>query len=369
MSSSSLRSLAPVAVSVCALVVLGCSSSDDARGGDSGSGQAVIGPLGGTVEVTDANHPLRGLKITVPPGAVAQDTAFSIESAMDAPALPTGLSGDYPAVTLGPGMTFPKYLQLTFPVTYVPTGDGDILGAYCWNAASGRWVVIPARWVGDGQLIVATNELGLCRWGTIRLGQVDDETVRAWMNDLQRMFDDWDELEAALLAKLQPFISVIENPASFYRCDTQDAILRQLAAWREEALREMTAYLQSPTVMDACRVCGISIPDLSNTCQPSVCDADAVISGQPIEWLQEEVRIWLQDLFWSSSCPVDVLGPIAGKVMAWAKYREAITRLACDWRCVLRNGTPEFYGSLLLGNACSFSILAIELYQSHNPCP
>lgn len=328
-----------------------------------GRTQAAIGPEGGTVEVTDPGQ-LLGVKVTVPAGAVDQKTTFSIEYGTSMPAaLPRGLSADHPLVQFGPAASFAKPLEITFPVTYLPTGDGHILGAYCWSPTKARWMVHPARRLdGASKLVVATNQLALCRWGTIRLGEVDDATAKAWMDDLQGMVDDWDQLEAGLLARLQPFVAIVEDPQRLARCATQDDVLKMLATWRADALAGLTAHVA--TLQQTCRIC-----DQGNTnCLPSVCDPEMLISGQPLSWLMDEVRIWYESVFISSFCPSDILSPIVEKVVAWSMYQEAIRELRCDWRCVVRHGDAGFWVDLLVGNATSFSIFGIEWWRSHQGC-
>ena len=350
-----------ITLSFCVLLMDGCGNGDDGPPPEqTNRTQNVIGPEGGTVEVTDPNSPIKGVKVTIPPGAVAQKTTIFIEDTWDAPKLPAGLSIDYPIINFGSGITFLKDVEITFPVTYIPSRDEDILGAYYWNTTKAKWIIIPARQVNDYKLTITTRNFGLCRWGTVRLSEVDDDTVRAWMEDLQSMLDDWTDLKNRILQKLQP---VINNPTNMTHCDTQNQILSFLASMRQDALQGVTDYLASAVVVNNCRIC-----DRDNTCLPSICYPDKLISGQPLAWLQKEFQIWFQEMFFSAACPVDILGPICGKMVAWAKYQEAIRALSCDWRCILENGNMDFYLDLLVGNACSFAIYGIEVYRSHNPC-
>lgn len=367
MTSGSWRRARAIVMSLGLALAQACTGvhvGDDGPDDWSGRTQAFIGPEGGVLEVADPGNGLYGVKVTVPPGAVTERTAFFVEYGGAPPAaLPTGLSADYPLAQFGPTGTFAAPLEITFPVTYIPTGEGHILGAYCWNPTRARWVVNPARRVDDGaKLIVSANQLALCRWGTVRLGEVDDDTVRAWMDDLQGMVDDWANLKAQLLAELQPLVEVVEDPYDLARCSTQNAILSTLASWRAGALAGMTTHLA--TLARVCTICDRG----GTSCIAPVCDADALISGQPLLWLQKEAQIWMRSMFISSACPVDALGPIVEKLVAWGMYQEAIRELRCDWRCVVKHGDGEFWGDLLLGNVCTFSIFGIELWRSHEGC-
>ncbi len=356
-----------ITISLCALLMDGCGNGDDgAPSEQTNRAESVIGPGGGTVEVTDPNSAIRGVKVTIPPGAVAQMTTIFIEETWDAPQLPAGLSIDYPIINLGSGTTFLKDVEITLPVRYIPSVDGHILGAFYWNTTKAKWIIIPARQVNDHKLTITTRNFGLCRWGTVRLSEVDDDIVIASMEEMQSMFDAWSNLKQAMENKLNPLISVLDHPTlsrNLARCDTQNEILSILASLRQEALQGVTDYLATPAVVNNCKICD---PD---TCLASTCDPNKLISGQPIEWLQKEIQIYFQEIFISAACPIDLLGPICGKMVAWAKYQEAIRSLSCDWRCILANGNLDFYLDLLMGNVCSFSIFGIELYRSYHPCP
>jgi hypothetical protein len=360
------RFFAIMAIGFGALLIDGCGSGDDGPTTDPQSGRVEkeIGPEGGTVEVADSNNPLNGVKVTIPAGAVAQKTKISIEGGANAPGYPVGLSNDHPAVKFASGTSFLTDVEITFPVTYIPTSDQDILGVYYYNPAKAKWIIIPARKVSENKLTIRTTNFGLCSWGTVRLSQVDNDTIIASMEDTQTMFDAWNQLIAALNTKIQPITSAMQNPANFAKCSTQNNILSLLSSWRQEALQGVTNYLATPAVQNNCRMCSL----VTGVCTPYTCDPNQVISGQPIEWLRQEAGIWLSEMIWSASCPVDLLGPLAGKLMALAKYSAAVYDLKCDWRCILKSGNLDFYSNLLLGNVCTFTIFGIEYYRSITPC-
>lgn len=61
-----------ITISFCALLMDGCGSGDDgAPSEQTNRAESVIGPEGGTVEVTDPKSAIKGVKVTIPPGAVA----------------------------------------------------------------------------------------------------------------------------------------------------------------------------------------------------------------------------------------------------------------------------------------------------------
>lgn len=355
-----------IIISFCPLLMDGCGGG----GGDEGSTsdqttrvEKVIGPEGGTLEVTDPNSSMNGVKITIPAGALTQETTIFIEETRYAPSLPAGLTSENPVIKLGPEIMFLEDVEITFPIQYVPSSDDEILSAFYWNTNKAKWMAIIPRQVEEQKMIIQTDDFGLCRWGTIRLGEVESDTVEAWMEEMQGMVDDWNELQKTIMDQLQPLISVVENPTELTNCDKQDALLSFLSSLREQTLQGVTDYLGSEIVWNECKIC-----DKNNNCYAS-CDPNEIISGAPIEWLQKEFQIWFRSMFLSSMCPVDILAPVVQKALAWAQYQEAIRSIRCDWRCILKNGDSQFYSDFLLGTACSFSIFAIEYSRIFYPCP
>jgi hypothetical protein len=161
----------------------GCGSDSDLNldeGWEWPSTQQVIGPEGGTIEVTDTTSALYGVKAEIPAGALAQETNIVIQDKWVASILPAGLTSDYPIVEFSPEATFLKDIQITFPVQSIPSGDdGRILGAFFWNSAKGKWIVVPPSQIHDSKMTIRTDKFGLFRWGIVSLTEVESETVTA----------------------------------------------------------------------------------------------------------------------------------------------------------------------------------------------
>ena len=135
------RFLFTITISSCALLMHGCGGG----GGDGGSSseqntrvEKVIGPEGGTVEVTDPNSSLNGVKITVPEGALTQETTIYIEETRYAPSLPAGLTSENPVLQLGPSMIFLKDVEIKFPIKEIPSSNQEILSAFYWSSNKAR---------------------------------------------------------------------------------------------------------------------------------------------------------------------------------------------------------------------------------------
>jgi len=79
-------------VAFIALIILTIFTLNACGGGTNSGGEeiipeasAIIGPYGGTVEVTDPTSPLYGVKIEIPPNALAQETTITISKAVNPP--------------------------------------------------------------------------------------------------------------------------------------------------------------------------------------------------------------------------------------------------------------------------------------------
>lgn len=313
--------------------------------------ESVIGPEGGTVEVADRNSPIYGVKLEIPAGALAHEATIIISQTESAPSLPAGLISYNPFVNLNTDTPFLKDIEITFPIQNIPNGDEEILSGFYWDTDNANWIVVPPEQINDNEMIIKTNHISLWRWGTVLLNEVETETVTAWMED---MFEDWSELQTAVEDQLEPFTSAIEDWENWVFCDNQDAILSFLDFMAQGAEERIAEYLEN--VWDVCKIC-----DTENVCVN--CDASELITGQPVEWLEIEIEIYFTEQLLSAK-----LGEILGKMAAWVQYQEAIHSLGCDYRCILENGNFGFYTDLLVGNISMFSIFAIVLYQSHNPC-
>jgi hypothetical protein len=365
-----------IAVFLCLVIMDGCGSDSDsdlnlAEGWKWQTTEQVIGPEGGTVEVTDSNSTLYGVKVEIPAGALAQETNIVIQDKWFASLLPAGVTSSYPIVEFSPETTFLKNIQITFPIQSIPSGDdGIILSAFYWNSAKGKWIVVFPQQVNDSKMTIKTDKFGLFEWGLVSLTEVEPETVTAWMED---MFEAWGDLQKAILDKLlDPWKLVIEDPQNLLYCDTQDSIMSQLSFIRDVARQRVADYLATNNVLNECQICTYHYPifDENPDCVPSVCDPTELITGQPGLWAVKEYQIFIERI-WVEGCAAVlpyIPSELVGVYVAEARYLQAAKALHCDWRCMLLKGDIEFYVDLLLGNACSFSILAIEFYRSQEGC-
>lgn len=370
-----------ITISLSVLLIDGCGDGD---GGppleQSTRVERMIGPEGGTIEVTDPYSPIYGVKVDIPAGALASEATIIISQTYLAPSLPTGLTSDNPVVELSTDTAFLKDIEITFPIEYIPYSDEELLSAFYWDTDNAKWIVVPPKQINDYKMIIKTDHFSLWRWGIVMLAEVEAETATAWLED---MFDDWSELQATLEDQVEPFLSAVQDPESWTYCDTRDIILGLFDSMRQGAKERIKNYLDS--VWDECKILNLDNEWVN-------CDESALISGQPVAWLAIEIRTWLVEqlasavlAFPSNSDDTrqvrnlqlaglvqafveEILGAILAKLIAYEYYQHAIRTIDCDYRCVLENGNFDFYSDLFIGNACSFIIFGIEYYQSDYPC-
>jgi hypothetical protein len=369
-----IRFFSIAAVSLFLVVMDGCGDGGDDLNLDEGwkfpTTEKVIGPEGGTIEVTDTTSTLYGVKVKIPAGALAQETNIVIQGKWFASILPTGLTSDYPIVEFGPNNTFLKDIQIALPVKSIPSGDdGKILSAFYWDPTKEKWIVIFPEQFIDSEMIIETNNFGLWRWGIVSLAEVETETVTSWMENL---FGAWGDLHKAILDELiVPWSEVIQDPQNLRYCDVQDSIMSQLSVIREGARQGLADYLTTSNVLNECPICTYDgFFDFTPDCVPSVCDPTELTTGQPIGWVIKEYQNIWETAWAEAAASIVPLVPsdLVGAYVAGGFYVQAAKEFKCAWRCMLQHGDYQFYFDLLLGNASSLSILAIEVYRSNEGC-
>ncbi len=107
--------------------------------------KSVVAITGGTVEVVIADNILKGRKLTIPAGALSQNTNISVGSVNNPPALPVGLNFVGVPTSFGPsGTTFVVPATLKIPFTIEDLKQAGVesktgLKLYAFNEATKTW--------------------------------------------------------------------------------------------------------------------------------------------------------------------------------------------------------------------------------------
>lgn len=342
-------------------------------GGDDGgndtepatSWEKVIGPEGGTLEVTEPASPLYGMKVEVPADALAQQATITISEDTSAP-LPEAFTSDYPPANITSDSPFLQDVKITFPIQGIPTNDGEVLSAFYYRASDGIWTIVSAREINDTQLVIETDHLSLWRWGTVYLEEVEPQTLTAAM---QEMFTGYDELEPAAENKMATFASTFNDLLvhfTSYSCQDRQDIANLLNTIINETKPGIETYVQDPNVINACN------PDYVCTLSHMLITDDQM---RLKKWAEVEVRAVFGEAFWNALPGIggfsgDVLMEALGKALIDGQYQGAVKyELGCDYRCIFKNGTFDFYFNVIVCNLSYVALFALEMADSYyNPC-
>lgn len=349
-------------------ILASCGGGDEEDEEMATSWEKVIGPEGGTVEVTESYSPIYGMKIEIPAGALAEPATIIIsepESTELLDALPTGLIGYY-AVTISSDTPFLQDVKITFPIQGIPGNDGEVLSAFYYQTSNGSWTIVPSIQINENQLIIETDHLSLWSWGIVNLEEVEQETVTTAIDEF---FGGYNELRTAVENKIMPFISTFNDLTSMYEnwyyCEDRQNIANLLNNIISGTESEIDAYLNTPGVFLACGW------------DPFCTLSHMLITDDQMrlkKWAEIEIRAFFGEIFWSwlpgfGGLGGDVLMTAVGKALIEGQYRYAVEHeLGCDYRCVFKNGGFDFIFDVVVCNLSYMALFAMDIVESHHPC-
>ena len=106
--------------------------------------QDINASSGGVVEVTTSTSPLKGLKLTIPSGALPTNTTVTIGQVNNPPELPSGLNYIGAPINLGPDILFNSPLTIEIPyhdehLSDAGISDDTALELYYYDESTGEW--------------------------------------------------------------------------------------------------------------------------------------------------------------------------------------------------------------------------------------
>jgi|GEM_PF-3187637 len=361
-----LRYIAVIFITAFGIITITASGSgDDDYNEPPTSWEKQIGPEGGTIEVTEPESPLYGMKIDVPAGALAQQATITISLDTSSP-LPEGFDDSYPVANITSDSPFLQDVKITFPIWSIPTNDGEVLSAYYYRTSDGIWTIVSATEINDTQLVIETDHLSLWRWGTVTLEDVEPQTVTAAMEE---MFTDYVDLEPAAQNKMVTFTSMFNDLIvhfESYSCEDRQKMASILNDIIGQTKPGIEAYVNDQNVINACN------PDYICTLgHMLITDENMGLK----KWAEVEIRGVFGEVFWSMLPGVgglggDLLMEALGKALIDGQYQGAVEHeLGCDYRCIFKNGTFDFYLNVIVCNLSYVALFALEMADSYyNPC-
>lgn len=350
------------------------------------SWEKMIGPEGGTVEVTESFSPIYGMKIEIPAGALAEPATIIIsepESYELLDALPTGLEGYY-AVTISSDAPFLQDVKITFPINEIQSNDSEVLSAFYYQTSNESWTIVPSTQITEDQLIIETDHLSLWSWGIVNLEEVEQETVATAIDEF---FGGYNELRTAVENKIMPLISTFNDLTSmienWYYCEDRQNIANLLNNYIGETESGIDAILNSPGLLNACEW-----PEwVQDPLDPNhwvhvpydpYCTLNHMLFTDDQmrlkKWAEVEIKAFFGEIFWSwlpgfGGLAGDVLMTTVGKSLIEGQYRYAVEHeLGCDYRCVFKNGGFVFIYDVVVCNLSYMALFAMEVVESHHPC-
>lgn len=158
---------------------------------------ATIGPVGGTVEVTNSSSSLYGVKVDVPAGALSKDTNIGISIKKCEHSLPADLRKVSPMITLTPeGTSFNIPVTISIPFDSKNVTDVSMLGVYTYDQETSPWVLLTLKEISAGvikALAVHLSDFQVAEY-TKPLSNSGDSAFRASKNgfSVENFSDDKD---------------------------------------------------------------------------------------------------------------------------------------------------------------------------------
>lgn len=329
------------ALVILSLLVLACGTRRDEV-------SAVIGPEGGTLAVTDAQSPLYGVRVEVPPGALATSATVSLRAVTDVSALPTlaaGLAAFEPVLELTSDAPFAADVTLAFPLRSTALREDQVLSAFRADAAS--WKVVLAAALDGEAFVVRTREVGTWRWGVTLLETVEYETLKPAMEAIRGPVA-WAEAEAAAHTEFEQRFANLQQTDDWTNCDSLWLIASIIRDTRDSTVDSI-----EQTLATTCGGCDVTV---------------GVFLNQLVDYVRAKVRQQLVN-FIIDSCDTNFLLNLYLKLETAIYFHNVIERLSCDYECLVKTPPKGFWGQVVTYGVCDIALVIIAIGADYAGCP
>jgi hypothetical protein len=311
--------------------------------------EAVVGPEGGTVEVTDPESSLYGLRIEVPEGALGVETNLKIQeqlTPMEGMELPGGLASFNPVVTLVPDVEFSKKITISFPTQGVPGDIDNIPSGFYYSALDGEWRVLMADAVSKNGFSVSTDRFGHWRWGFTLVHEVETQALEFTLEDLHGA-DTWRDMKQAAEDQFNESIIDLQDEETWENCHELEAVVNVLQGVMELSAEDLASKLEA-----ACGGCDVTPGEFMDGLA---------------EYIRERVRYFLVDEM-VSACGLPFLLELYIRLEVAIHYQNVIENMECDYECLLEESPEGFWADIASYYIAGIALLIIDIGSDYQPC-
>lgn len=208
---------------LCPVISISCDATQETEA------EAVIGPNGGVIEVTDPESPAYGVSMEIPEGALEKSAVVSISVESDVPVLPDGFNTGATALELDVSAELLHAVEIEFPVDYMPTPMEGLPCAFFYDEIAGKWrLTLPSDIDYDNMVMkIRTSHLSIWKWGWTIIDTLTDGAVSEAIQDalIEAIGEDrWNTLIGSAESLAEDIIDLAEEITTDAACATIEGI-------------------------------------------------------------------------------------------------------------------------------------------------
>jgi hypothetical protein len=300
-------------------------------------GFGIIGPDGGTVEVTDPDDPLYGVSVSVPTGSwsACWEVGITYTSIFSTPDYPDGYVPFERPMPTGavelhifrwtPDTAYDApdsmYVEVSFPLQRLQRNDLELYSAFFVDAAQTTWRIKFPDNVADSVLTVQTRAWRRqWSWGRVDLAEIDfEEHLEPALEDRVGT-ETWNEIKATVDSVYEAAMRATWEPITCIALDFAEGLFLEFQNYSK---------------------------DMVNAIQGSIpcggCDATTMAFYQElVQYVRLNIEYMIVEMFTDAvpgrAWPLKLAGfAMMGSLLA------AMEALECDYECLVKRAPPPFY--------------------------
>jgi hypothetical protein len=286
----------------------------------------MIGPEGGVLEVNaTTGSAINGVNVEIPEGILisCRSLVISDQLVYPIPSLPAGFNPicwdkcvfDV-EISGSPPVSMP--MQMSIPIREISVTPGEILSAYYYDNANGKWQIVLPEEIDNDNMTINTTYQEKWSWGTVSLAEVDDIGTLEHLLEEELGTQIWNELNEAINQIIDILIADDFNAD----CTDLNDLNNQFIQLRNEAIPQLERFQQD--LGDKCGSCNV------------LSDYFLTELG---EYIELRMKIFIAEIFKDVDLP-GMLGDFLYKMCMSAAIGglwEQIESAPCNYRCLVEN--------------------------------